>query len=659
MAAALCNCNNNFIHVLVFRLFIILLMLCSVSISLTTALSFNFTGFSKDGTIEYERTFPENQVIHLTDRIATIGRATYSKPLRLWDKATGDLTDFSTHFSFLIDSRNRSAYGDGIAFFLAPSGSTIPNVTTGGSLGLTNDGESLNSTSNPFVAVEFDIYKNYWDPPGEHVGIDINSMRSRENLTWLADIKGGKRNEAWISYNSSTKNLSVAFTGFRDNSTVMQHLDFQVDLKLFLPEWVTFGFSAATGNASAIIRIYSWEFSSTLEVDDNLTDIPESPPSPNPISNRSRKRRSNKTTLAVGLSLGGGVLVGALVLIVWIAGFGRKRNDGDNRGINEYIIDDEFERGAGPKKFLYKELARATDDFNDEQKLGQGGFGGVYKGFLKDTNTFIAVKKVSKGSKQGIKEYASEVKIISRLRHRNLVQLLGWCHEKNELLLVYEFMPNGSLDAHLFKENSLLTWEFSNIMLDSNFNAKIGDFGLARLVEHAKGSQTTVLAGTMGYMAPECATTGKASKESDIYSFGIVALEIASGRKPIDPRADEVQAYLVGWVWELYGSGNLLEAADPRLGGEFDEQQLQRLMIVGLWCAHPDENLRPSMRQTIQVLNFEAPLPILPPKMPVPTYFSLPVNMSAIDQNLTLQAVVTTPILRTSAASPTSLLNTC
>jgi serine/threonine protein kinase len=104
-------------------------------------------------------------------------------------------------------------------------------------------------------------------------------------------------------------------------------------------------------------------------------------------------------------------------------------------------------------------LARATNNFNDEEKLGQGGFGAVYKGILRESNSYIAVKRVSKGSKQGIKEYASEVKIISRLRHRNLVQLINWCHErKGELLLVYDFMPNGSLDSHLFKEERLMIW---------------------------------------------------------------------------------------------------------------------------------------------------------------------------------------------------------
>ena len=274
-------------------------------------------------------------------------------------------------------------------------------------------------------------------------------------------------------------------------------------------------------------------------------------------------------------------------------------------------------------------MVHATNAFDDKEKLGQGGFGAVYKGLLRDSNTYVAVKRVVKGSKQGIKEYASEVKIISQLRHRNLVQLIGWCHERKELLLVYDFMPNGSLDSHLFQE-SVLMWELrykvaqglasallylqeeweqcvlhrdiksSNIMLDSNFNAKLGDFGLARLVDHAKGSTTTDMAGTKGYIAPEYFTTGKATKESDVYSFGIFALEIASGRRAINHMATEDhQVVTEMWVRELHRRGELLKAADPRLGGNFDELQMERLIIVGLWCAHPDYNLRPSIRQAI------------------------------------------------------------
>ncbi|MFS7920028.1 putative protein kinase RLK-Pelle-PERK-1 family [Helianthus anomalus] len=196
--------------------------------------------------------------------------------------------------------------------------------------------------------------------------------------------------------------------------------------------------------------------------------------------------------------------------------------------------------------------------------------------FLKDLSMHVAVKRVSKTSKQGIKEYASELRIISRLRHKNLVQLIGWCHDKGELLLAYEFMENGSLDLHLFNGKNLLKWntrykiareiKSSNVMLDANFNANLGDFGLAKLVDHEKGSQTTMMAGTLGYMALECVVTGRATKESDVFSFGVVALEIACGRKPMDYNTQGNQMRLIEWVWELYGTGSLLEAVDPSLG---------------------------------------------------------------------------------------------
>ncbi|KAF8690081.1 hypothetical protein HU200_041416 [Digitaria exilis] len=229
----------------------------------------------------------------------------------------------------------------------------------------------------------------------------------------------------------------------------------------------------------------------------------------------------------------------------------------------------------GPdQRFRHGELAIATDNFSENYKLGEGGFGSVYRGFLQEINLDVAIKRVSKGSKQGRKEYASEVRIISRLRHRNLVQLIGWCHGGGELLLVYELMPNGSLDTHLYSGGVPAAMAAaardrarlglgpapSNVMLDASFHAKLGDFGLARLVDHGRGSHTTELAGTMGYMDPECMMAGQASTNSDVYSFGVVLLEIACGRRP----------------------------------------------------------------QAVNVLRREAPLPSMPARMPVATYLSPP-----------------------------------
>jgi tRNA A-37 threonylcarbamoyl transferase component Bud32 len=574
----------------------------------TSALPFNFTSFDSCGShLKCEESaLVANPDILLTEvQQWSVGRATYVSPMHLWDKASGNLTDFTTHFSFVIDSRqnaNITYYGDGLAFFLAPNGSTTTD-NSGGVMGLCRRNQTLNTTDNHFVAVEFDPYSNTWDPPIAHVGIDINSMQSVANVSWLGaniSIMEGRANEAWITYNSTSHNLSVLFTGLINNATVWQSFSYKTDLRDHLPEWVTFGFSAATGYATAIHTIRTWAFRLTLE------DIVTEPTvagstSPNPAPNH---RKNNRIGLAVGLGVGGSFLFGGFALILF--GLWKRNKSYTEEDLAfDRCMDDEFQRETGPKRFSFKELVHATNNFNDEEKLGEGGFGGVYRGFLQDLNSFVDVKIVSKRSKQGIKEYASEVKIISRLRHKNLVQLIGWCHERGELLLIYEFMPNRSLDSHLFIEKSLLIWatrykvaqglasallylheeweqcvvhrdiKSSNIMLDSNFNAKLGDFGLARLVDHVNGSQTTVLAGTMGYMAPECVTTGNASKESDVHSFGIVTLEIACGRRPIKTNAPQDQVVLVEWVWELYGIGKVLEAADPRLDGDFDEQEME------------------------------------------------------------------------------------
>jgi serine/threonine protein kinase len=407
-----------------------------------------------------------------------------------------------------------------------------------------------------------------------------------------------------------------------------------------LPEWVTIGFSAATGSVGEIHTLLSWEFESSLD------------------------KTTNNNTIRLVLILSGVAVVGvgalAIYAIIW-----RRKNENEE-AMDLTSMNDDLQRGAGPGRFTYKELNLATDNFSRDRKLGQGGFGAVYKGYFFDQDIPVAVKKISKGSRQGKKEYVTEVKVISQLRHRNLVKLLGWCHEKGEFLLVYEFMPNGSLDSHLFGKKTPLPWSVrnkialglasvvlylheewercvvhrdiksSNVMLDSSFNVKLGDFGLAKLIDHELGPQTTVVAGTLGYLAPEYLSTGKASKESDVYSFGIVVLEITTGRKVVELMKDkDGENGMIEWVWDHYGRGELLKAMDENLKKDYDEKEVECLMIVGLWCAHPDVNLRPSIRQAIQVLNFELNMPNLPPKRPVATYHAPPPIVSSVQCSIT------------------------
>jgi serine/threonine protein kinase len=157
-------------------------------------------------------------------------------------------------------------------------------------------------------------------------------------------------------------------------------------------------------------------------------------------------------------------------------------------------------------------------------------------------------------------------------------------------------------------------------MLSASFSAKLGDFGLARLVNHGRGLYTTGIAGTMGYMEPESMVSGRMCVESDVYSFGVVLLEIACRRRPaVSQEEAEAAIHLVQWVWDSLGDGKIIEAADTQLDMVINHREMERVMVVGLWCAHPDRGLRPSIKQAMNVLRFETPLPSLPAKMPLAT----------------------------------------
>lgn len=251
----------------------------------------------------------------------------------------------------------------------------------------------------------------------------------------------------------------------------------------------------------------------------------------------------------------------------------------------------------------------------------------------------VAVKSIFAQYENSEKNFINEVKIISRLVHRNLVRFIGWCHERGEFLLVYDYMPNGSLDMHLFGNKGTLPWDVrykialgltsalhylhedagqcvlhrdikaANILLDTDFSTKVGDFGVAKLVDPLLRTQKTGVVGTLGYLAPEYLNEGRASKESDMYSFGVVALEIVCGRRTYDD--GEFHIPLIRWVWQLYLAGVVLTSADQKLEGKFDEKEMECLLIVGLWCTNPNKGERPKAGEVMKILRFEAPLPEL------------------------------------------------
>ncbi|KAK7842799.1 l-type lectin-domain containing receptor kinase ix.1 [Quercus suber] len=474
---------------LLISIFLLLINPCA------TQIFFNYTDFSQTinnkPIIRTGNATISGSVIQLTpDEVDNWGRATYSEQMHLWDEKSEKVASFTSNFSFIIYSQGKYRYSDGIMFFLSTPNFPAPKPTDGAGLGLLSRrqmGQPSFLAANKFVAVEFDTFRNEefdLDSVGEHVGININNMKSEISTPWYCTITENRTYSASINYDSSTQNLSVTFTGFNyDNTPIQQNLSLVINLTDHLPESVEFGFSASTGLISELHILSTWSFEST-----SPSTIQRSPAAP-----VGKNKDEPKTKLVVGLSL------------------------------------------ASALQYLHEEWEQCV-------------------------------------------------------LHRDI--------------------------------------KSSNILLDSNLNAKLGDFGLARLVDHVKGSQTSALAGTWGYLAPECIMSGRASKETDVYSFGIVVLEIACGRKPAEPDAKQDEIIMLEWVWELYGARNLLKAADPRLGGDFDEPQMERLIAVGLWCAHPDYNARPSIRKVIHVLDFEDTLPILEPKLPVTTFLSLPSTAS-------------------------------
>ncbi|PKA45664.1 Cysteine-rich receptor-like protein kinase 25 [Apostasia shenzhenica] len=292
-------------------------------------------------------------------------------------------------------------------------------------------------------------------------------------------------------------------------------------------------------------------------------------------------------------------------------------------------------------------IRAATSNFSEQHKLGEGGFGAVYKGVLTDGQE-IAVKRLSKASGQGVIELKNEVIFVAKLQHRNLVRLLGCCLDNEEKLLVYEFLPNKSLDKMLFDSEGKkqLDWgvrfriiegvaqgllylhedsrlrvihcdlKASNILLDGNMNPKISDFGLAKLfgIDDAEGN-TSRIAGTYGYMAPEYALRGFFSTKSDVYSYGVLVLEIVTGLRNIS--LDEYMDYgdLLSYVWENWKEGQALQTVDPSLGDRFVYQQALKCIQIGLLCIQEDPAQRPSMASLVVMLSSSSvslPEPLMP-----------------------------------------------
>ncbi|KAG6541834.1 hypothetical protein Mapa_016850 [Marchantia paleacea] len=619
--------------------------------------------------------------LHLTSSESSpeYGSCIYNQPLSIVKNSPKYpklkyITSFRSVIQFYAFDQTRTGkgQGEGMTFMIVPTAEGQAN-SSGGYLGLLNGAPRSPGQASSFAA-EIDTRQQFEfsDPAYHHVGVDITSLQSiaykslshDDAAATLPTIDPGTLYSAWMSWDSSAGlaeiNLEEAAKNgaspeFDSNSeqSLLKHSISILDSVNFYyngPDMYV-GFSSSTGEgATNSFRITFWMFE---YLEENA-----SPGEPH---------RRTKAWLVVAIIICSTFV--ALFLLCVCIGLWRRRYlhevrrsassacSKDNNSSGRLSLKELEGLDYGPRRFHYKELSAATKGFSSKEVLGKGGFGCVYKGVLRGKGMEVAVKRISETSKQGAREFVAEVKIIGRLRHKNLVQLLGWCFERAELLLVYEYMPNGSLDQALFSDKEaapVLSWEqrvkiiagmatalqylhedweqrvvhrdvkSSNVMLDAGLNARLGDFGLARLYAHSQAPQSTATAGTLGYLAPELLHSSKATDKSDVFSFGVVALETASGRRPLTLSVEiGVQSeiiVLVDWVWNLYKIDRLLDAADPRLAGRFNDTHMKMVLQLGLLCCHPDPTARPSMRQVLQILAFEAPLPPLPRSKPVPTF---------------------------------------
>lgn len=296
-------------------------------------------------------------------------------------------------------------------------------------------------------------------------------------------------------------------------------------------------------------------------------------------------------------------------------------------------VDEEVSGIQNVIQYTYKQLRNATDDFSPANKIGEGGFGSVYKGRLKDGRT-AAIKVLSAESRQGVREFLAEINVISEIEHENLVKLYGCCVEENHRILVYNYLENGSLEQLLGRGFSSVQFSWrvrikicigvarglafiheevrpyivhrdikaSNILLDRDLSPKISDFGLAKLIPPNMTHVSTRVAGTIGYLAPEYAIRGQLTRKADIYSFGVLLVEIVSGRCNTNTRLPLDEQYLLERTWDLYERKELVGLVDTALGGDFDVEQACRFLKIGLICTQDNPKRRPSMSTVVKML---------------------------------------------------------
>ncbi|KAJ0585608.1 putative protein kinase RLK-Pelle-L-LEC family [Helianthus annuus] len=524
----------------------------------TTAVDFLFNSFNDTTNLLLLRDARiEPPVIRLSNDSNqwSIGRAFYSTPIQILRPNSNNLTTFSTQFIFSILPEIPSSPGFGITFVL--SNVTEPPGAVGGQyLGLFSN--PATGAPAPLIAVEFDTGTNneFNETNGNHVGIDLNNIESVEyvsagyfnsNGSFVpVEMRNGQNVHVWIEFDGSRSEINVTIAPVGVSRPIRPLLTFwNPIIRNYVSPEMYVGFSASKTTWVEAQRVLAWSFSDTgVARDVNTTGLP--------VFRALESSSGLSTGAKVGIicgSVGFFLCLLGVCYYVWL-----KRYAG-----NDEVEVEDWEVDFWPHRYSYEELKAATNGFSDDHVLGAGGFGKVYKGTLSN-ETEVAVKCVNHDSKQGVKEFMAEISSMGRLQHKNLVQM-------------------------------------------REMRGRLGDFGLAKLYTQGEVPGTTRVVGTLGYLAPELAMLASPTTASDVYSFGVVVLEVACGRKPIETWHDrDEDMILVDLVREKYVEGKLVELADKRIKGEYDVEDMEAVLKLGLSCCHPDPLHRPTMSEVVALL---------------------------------------------------------
>ncbi|KAK3406952.1 hypothetical protein EUGRSUZ_K03082 [Eucalyptus grandis] len=522
--------------------------------------------------------------------------AFYPDPIMFKNSSDGAVHSFSTTFVFATIAEDPALAGPGFTFVIAPR-REFPGDWPGYLFGLFNMTNYGNSSNHIFV-VEFDTIQNIevQDIDDNHLGIDVNGLVSlnsspagytENNIPGFRNLSliSGKAMQVWVDYDGVQKQIRVTLAPVNVDKPNTPLLSLSFNLSPIFKETMYVGFSSSTGALSTSHYILGWSFQVNGQA--HRLDLSQLPRLPH------MKKKQKSVLLTTGLPF---ICLFFLSILVFAMAYAiRKR-----RKFAEVLED--WERDFSPHRFKYTDLYVATKGFRDQELLGAGGFGRVYRGVLPTSKIEIAVKRVSHESRQGMRQFIAEIVSIGRLRHRTHCDTSRILPSESQRSRVIKGVAYGLYYLLEGRDQVVIHRDIkaSNILLDSELNGRLGDFGLAKLYDHGTDPQSTMWWELWVY-SPENTRTARATTSTDVYAFGAFLLEVACGRRPIEVQ-EEDDVILVEWVFSCWDKGDILEARDPNLETDFVAKEVELVLQLGLLCSQSQPTARPCMRQVVQYL---------------------------------------------------------